>query len=198
MMRRFEREVTDQILIEEMLKYFDVVHLGLNDEDGFPYVVPLNYGYEIKDDKLYVYIHCAKKGHKVNLIQKDPRVCLTFSMFHDFPDRKYKNHYHDYRSVIAKGKIMLIDANQNYELFQKGYNLLYTCNQREIVPLDSRVKIPPIYIGVIECDMKNVSAKSEFPIRTKEDVTFLDVYHLPQDDTPFDIQDIISKRKKDK
>ena len=53
----------------------------------------------------------------------------------------------------------------------------------------------PIYIGVIECKMKNVTAKSEFPIRSVADVPFLDVCSLPKDETPFDISDIIVKRK---
>ncbi|MFR7591108.1 MAG: pyridoxamine 5'-phosphate oxidase family protein [Longibaculum sp.] len=196
-MIHFEREVIDPKLINEMLKYFDHVHLGIHDDDGYPYVVPLNFGYEIKNDKLYVYTHFMKRGHKLDLIRKNPRVCLQFSLFHDFPDCPYKGHRHDYRSVIAKGVIRIIDANEDYETYQKGYNLLYTCNHREIVPLENRHPLPAMYIGEIVCDMKNVTAKSEFPLRTKDDVPFMDVYSLPKDDTPFDISDIIEKNKKE-
>ena len=53
-----------------------------------------------------------------------------------------------------------------------------------------------MYIGVIECDMANVTAKSEFPIRKKEDVPFVDVYSQEIDEEPFDISDIIAARKK--
>ena len=52
-----------------------------------------------------------KRGLKVDLIKKNPKVCLEFSAFNDFPDHKYKGHYHDYRSVIAKGTMKLIDGN---------------------------------------------------------------------------------------
>lgn len=194
-MIHFEREVKDKILIEEMLKLYDHVSVGLNDVDGFPYVVPMNFGYEMKDDKLFVYIHTMKKGHKIDLIKKDNRVCLQWSIFNDFPYHAYKGHRHDYRSVIAKGHIKLIDGEDDYELFKTGYNLLYTCNNREIVPLESRKSIPTMYIGVIECDMKNVTAKSEFPLRKKEDVPFLDVFSVEKDDTPFDISDLIEKNK---
>ena len=48
---------------------------------------------------------------------------------------------------------------------------------------------------MIECKMKNVTAKSEFPIRSVADVPFLDVCSSPKDETPFDISDIIAKRK---
>lgn len=195
-MIRFDREVIEPELINEMLKIFDSVHVGLIDEDGFPYVVPMNFGYEMKNNKLYIYIHTTKRGHKVDLMKKNPKVCVEMSAFHDFPDCKYKGHYHDYRSVIAKGIITLVDGNEDYETYKKGYDLLYMCNHRDIVPLESRKTIPPMYIGVIECDMKDVTAKAEFPIRTKEDVPFLDIYHMPKDEIPFDISDIIAKRKK--
>ena len=195
-MIHFEREVLDLALIDEMLKYFQIAHIGMHDEDGFPYVVPVNYGYEIKDGKLFVYIHCAKRGHKVELMKKNAKVCVEMSLFHDFPDCKYKGHYHDYRSVIAKGEIRLIEAQEDYETFERGYNLLYTCNHRAIKPLSERPQLPPIYIGVIECDLKNVTAKSEFPIRSVDDVPFMDVRSMPHDEKPFDISDIIADRRK--
>ncbi len=197
-MLHFEREVTEIELIEAMLNQFHHVNLGLHDTDGYPYVVPVNFGFEIIEDKLYVYTHFMKKGHKLDLMRNNPKVCLEFSMFHDFPDRPYKGHRHDYRSVIAKGEIQIIDAKEDYETFKKGYNLLYTCNNREIKPLESRKTLPAMYIGLIICDMKNVTAKSEFPLRKVEDVPFLNVYEMPEDLKPFDISDIIEKRKKEK
>lgn len=53
-----------------------------------------------------------------------------------------------------------------------------------------------MYIGVIECHMHDVTAKSEFPLRTVEDVPFLDVYSMEKDDEPFDISDILENKKK--
>ena len=114
-------------------------------------------------------------------------------MFQDFPDRPYKGHRHDYRSVIAKGDIRVIDAKEDYETFERGYNLLYTCNNREIKPLKERKTLPAMYMGMIVCDMKNVTAKSEFPLRTPEDVPFINVYDMPEDLEPFDISDIIER-----
>lgn len=194
-MIHFEREVEDPILINEMLKLFHQVNVGLHDEDGYPYVVPLNYGYEMDEENIYVYTHFMKKGHKLDLMRKDPRVCLAFNTFHDFPDKKYKGHVHDYRSIIAKGIIEIIDGNEDYATFKKGYDLLYTCNNREIKPLEDRPVLPPMYIGKITCSLKNVTAKSEFPLRTIEDVPFMNVYDMPDDTVPFDISDILQKKK---
>ena len=44
-MLHFEREVVEIELIEAMLKQFSHVHIGLHDIDGYPYVVPTNFGF---------------------------------------------------------------------------------------------------------------------------------------------------------
>ena len=79
-MLRFEREVYDKELIAAMLDEMMIVSVGVNDEDGFPYVVPLSFGYEMKEDELVVYTHFTKRGKKVSLFERDPRVCLSFSL----------------------------------------------------------------------------------------------------------------------
>ena len=69
-MIHFEREVKDPVLIEEMLKMFNIVNVGINGDDGYPYVVPLNFGFEVKDNKFIFYTHFMKRGLKVDLIKK--------------------------------------------------------------------------------------------------------------------------------
>ena len=74
-MIRYDREVKELELICAMLDLMNTVHLGMIDEDGYPYVVPLNFGYEIKDNKLCIYTHFSKRGHKLELLRKNPKVC---------------------------------------------------------------------------------------------------------------------------
>ena len=74
-MRRKDREVTE---INEILKIIGkakILHLGLFDE-GYPYIVPLHYGYEYQDGKLTFYMHSAKEGYKLERIRSNPRVCV--------------------------------------------------------------------------------------------------------------------------
>lgn len=74
-MRRNDREVTD---INEILKIADkakILHLGLFDGE-YPYVIPLHYGYERKGGTLVFFMHSAVEGHKLDLIRKNPRVCV--------------------------------------------------------------------------------------------------------------------------
>lgn len=194
-MIRFEREVYDKEIVKAMLDQMVIANVGMNDEEGFPYVVPLSFGYEMTDTELIIYTHFSKTGKKLDLLRKDPRVCVEFSIFNDFPDRKYKGHYHDYRSVIARGVTEIVDYKDNPQLWERGYNCLYTCNHREIKPLNERKVVPNMYIGVTRCSLQNVTAKSEFPLRTPEDVPFMNVYEQQEDERPFDISDIIADRK---
>ena len=72
-MTRRERQVTD---IDEIIKILDkskVLHLGLVDGDE-PYVVPMNYGYIMEDQKLTIYLHGANRGRKLDLIRANPKV----------------------------------------------------------------------------------------------------------------------------
>ena len=78
-MRTAGREVTDPVEIERILLSNHIVRVGLYDGDeGYPYIVPLNYGFEYDPQagKLTFYMHCAKAGRKLELIRKDNRVCF--------------------------------------------------------------------------------------------------------------------------
>lgn len=172
------RQVFDHGMINEMLKMMDIMYISMNDEDGFPYTVPVNFGYEMTDTQLIVYFHTPCPGKKNNLFKKDPRVCLAFSTWYDHPDIKYKGKRHDYRSVIAKGTVKLVLRDEDQATWDKAYGLMFTCNHREVKPFDAWDVLPKIYMGVITCDLKDVTAKSEVPIHSIEEVPFVNVYEL--------------------
>ncbi len=75
--RRADRAITDVKEIEKIVSKAKILHLGLIDE-GYPYIIPLHYGYEYdKERNIYIfYMHSAKTGHKLNLISKNPNVCI--------------------------------------------------------------------------------------------------------------------------
>ena len=49
--------------------------LAVHGDDGYPYGVPLNFLYDEADE--CVYFHCALEGHKLDAINRDPKVCFT-------------------------------------------------------------------------------------------------------------------------
>lgn len=74
-MRRKDREITQTDRILDIADRAGILHLGLFD-DGYPYVVPLHYGYEYRDGAIVFFMHSAKEGHKLDLIRNNPHVCV--------------------------------------------------------------------------------------------------------------------------
>lgn len=74
-MRRRDREVTDFNEIIHILDSGKVLHLGLVDQ-GKPYIVPMNYGYVMENDKLVFYVHSALEGRKLDIIRNNSDCCV--------------------------------------------------------------------------------------------------------------------------
>ncbi len=108
-MRRKDREITDIADILQIVEKAKILHLGLYDE-AYPYVVPLHYGFEYRDNRLVFYAHSAKEGHKINLIEKNNCVCVELECDIELVSGgeipcKYGS---TYSSVIARGKAEMV------------------------------------------------------------------------------------------
>lgn len=68
-MRRTDREVRDINGVFDIVDRCSVVHLGMVD-NGKPYVVALNFGYDREGDTLIMYLHCAMEGKKIKIENK--------------------------------------------------------------------------------------------------------------------------------
>lgn len=69
--RKPGREITDQAEMEEVLGRARVMRLGLTDGQ-WPYVVPVNFGYEPGS----LWFHSSPAGFKMDLMAANPRVCF--------------------------------------------------------------------------------------------------------------------------
>ncbi|MDR2498234.1 MAG: pyridoxamine 5'-phosphate oxidase family protein [Tannerellaceae bacterium] len=69
---------TDSLQIEEFIRGCDVCFVGMADVDGTPYVVPMNFGYEAG----VIYLHSGPEGRKLQILERNPRVCITFCAGH--------------------------------------------------------------------------------------------------------------------
>lgn len=107
-MRRHERAVTDPELIADIIAACNVCHVGFVD-DGEPYVVPFNLGFEPArvDEPARFWFHSAPAGRKVPLIQAGQRVCVQLE--HDLGlvthETKACAWTQCYRSVMAWGTV---------------------------------------------------------------------------------------------
>ena len=66
-MRKFQREITDRNELLSVLDACQTIRLGLYD-NGYPYVIPLSFGYEQVNGKIIIYFHSAKEGKNASII----------------------------------------------------------------------------------------------------------------------------------
>lgn len=100
-MRRHDREITDPAVIEQIISEGKFTTVALTDADE-PYLVTLSYGYDAKNRRLC--FHVARKGRKLDIIERNPRACATVVV-----DLGY-NHgecEHPFRSVVMTGRMRL-------------------------------------------------------------------------------------------
>jgi len=77
------------------------------DVDDRPYVIPMNFGF--RDDSIY--LHGAKHGKKIDILQHHPDVCINFTTDHLL---RYQNETvacswsMKYRSVLCYGSVEFI------------------------------------------------------------------------------------------
>lgn len=114
-MRRAEREVTDPGELEAILKRCDVCRLGLCDGNA-PYVVPLNFGYELSEGELTLYFHCAGEGKKLELIRRNPNACFETDCGHELVrGPRACDWTMRYESVIGEGTVSFVESPEEKE-----------------------------------------------------------------------------------
>ncbi|MBO5293585.1 MAG: pyridoxamine 5'-phosphate oxidase family protein [Lachnospiraceae bacterium] len=74
-MRRRDREVTSLDKILDMIKKCTVCRIAFLDGD-FPYIVPMNFGFESDGEKIVLYFHGAGEGKKLECVRKNPNVAF--------------------------------------------------------------------------------------------------------------------------
>lgn len=190
-MIRYEQLVYDPAIITAILEQCDIVHIGFQDRQT-AYVVPMCYGFSADEAGLSIFIHTAKEGYTRKLLARGPIVCCSFAAWRNFPDRPYKGHVHDYRSVMAFGKIRRLDLEREPEACEAALQALFCKTHR--VDCKNPKGIAGMDLYAIECDWQDVSGKTETPVRRPEDVPFPDVYRLPEDHEPYDVSDLLAER----
>ncbi len=107
-MHRADREISD---FSEQLKIVaacDVCRPALND-DGYPYILPLNFGEEVIDGTLVLYFHGAARGKKYELIARNPRASFEMDCKHQpdsHEDRGYCTMHYD--SIMGRGVLEIL------------------------------------------------------------------------------------------
>lgn len=120
-----KRDLTFKPEMETIIQKCEICNMGMIDEEGFPYVLPMNFGYEDG----YIYFHSSRTGKKIEVLKNNNNVCISFSA-----DEKLQwvneqvacSWGMQYKSVLAFGTVEFVD---DYDLkvdalkiFMKNYS----------------------------------------------------------------------------
>ena len=87
----------------EILKNSDVSFLStISVDDGYPYAIPMNHVYLDGN----IYYHCSKKGHKLDNIKENSKVCVSAVSEYEFVPDKFTV---GYKSVVVFGKASVVE-----------------------------------------------------------------------------------------
>ena len=152
-MTRRERQVTDMNEIIRILDTAKVLHLGLVDGDE-PYVVPMNYGYIIENEKLTIYLHGAPRGRKIDLIRKNPKIFFEADCdITPFEGDVACRYGITYSSIMGRGTATIIDDID--EKREALTFLMKTQTDKDFVFDEKIVNI----VSVIKLDISEYTAK---------------------------------------
>lgn len=102
------RKVEHITAIAEIINKCEVCYVGMSDSDNQPYVLPFNFGFDGES----IYLHSAKTGKKIDILNNNNKVCIAFSTDHvlRYQDEEVACSWSmKYRSVLAYGKLEFVN-----------------------------------------------------------------------------------------
>lgn len=152
-MRRQDREIKDESVIEDILTNGKYLTLALTKENE-PYAVALSYGYDKNHNVLY--LHCAKEGQKVDFIKANPKASAVIIEDNGYIQGECG---HNYRSVVIKGNITIVQ-----DISEKIYGMETILAHLENIPSvikERSLKNNEVYnnILILRLDIKSITGK---------------------------------------
>ncbi|TGE33662.1 pyridoxamine 5'-phosphate oxidase family protein [Desulfosporosinus sp. Sb-LF] len=104
-MRRNDKEITEQKLLDEIMKKAQVCRLAVSYQT-MPYIIPMCFGYEAE----VLYFHSASEGLKLSILRENPQACFEVEIDTQVvPGDQGCNWTMRYQSVIGFGEVEFIE-----------------------------------------------------------------------------------------
>lgn len=103
------KTIVNETEIDAVINSCDVCNLGMVDSFNNPYVIPMNFGYQ----QGVIYLHSGPKGKKIDILEQNNNVCITFSTDHKLrwqSEGVACSYSMKYRSVVAYGKVLFVES----------------------------------------------------------------------------------------
>jgi len=152
-MRRAEREITDRAKLVEILRANSYAVLSMCRDDE-PYIVTLNYGYDVAKEALY--FHCALEGQKLDFILCNPLVCGTVIEDGGYIQGECA---WAYRTVVFRGQMHVVEG-----LDEKKHAMDVMLDHYEDSPdlvRQKQLREDKVYdrLGILRLDIQEISGK---------------------------------------
>lgn len=152
--------ITNPEELESIIRSCAYCSVGLVDEKGNPYVIPMNFAYE----QGVIFLHSGAEGSKLKMVEQHPQVCITFCAGHElvYMHRQVACSYSmKSRSVICCGRVEFVE---DMEEKRKALDLL----MRQYTDNECRYAEPAVRnVRIWRVEVEQISGRS-FGLRPSE------------------------------
>lgn len=107
-MRRKDREIVDIASITRIISQCHCCRLAFYDGNA-PYIVPLNFGFEQRDNQYFFYFHSAPQGRKITLVKTNQVVGFELDTNYQLQKASHPCGYSaKFQSIIGTGYISFL------------------------------------------------------------------------------------------
>ena len=153
-MRRSDREIKDKEKIERIIDSCYCLRIGLWDGKEV-YMVPLNFGYVIKNDTYRFYFHGAKEGRKVDILKKNNEVGFEMDTNYQLHEAKEAcNFSAGYQSIIGTGIVSFVEDKEEKIAALKQI-MLHVSGTKQWELKEEMLQA----VNVFQLDVKKISCK---------------------------------------
>lgn len=148
------RKTKNEIPVEDakaLLRNNTRAAFSVNGDDGYPYTIPVNFYYD-EDDNI-IYFHSAKKGHKIDSIKANDKVCLTTWNDGYLEDGDWAFHV---SSCVVFGRARLIEDRKITEDKVRKFARKYYPSAEEV---EEEIKRSIAGVQLVAIEIEHISGK---------------------------------------
>ena len=123
--------------------------LAVLGDEGYPYTVPLNYGYY----NGALYFHCAQTGHKLDAIASCDKVSFCVVERDTVVPQEYTSYY---KSVVAFGRAHIVEDEQEK---QESLHFLGMRYHPDRDATDAEIEKSGAHLHMVRIDIEHLTGK---------------------------------------
>ena len=148
------RKTKNEISVEDakaLLRNNTRAAFSVNGDDGYPYTIPVNFYYDEDDNRIY--FHSAKKGHKIDSMKANDKVCLTTWNDGYLEDGDWAFHV---SSCVVFGRARLIEDRKITEDKVRKFARKYYPSAEEV---EEEIKRSLAGVQLVAIEIEHISGK---------------------------------------